>query len=907
MQIFKKLATLYLGIVLCGVIAGCSSGTNVTTAKPPAATYALTVNSFNPSKTAVNIGVFPADNNRTTSGTASFALTFDSGIAVTLTAPATAGGSSFSSWTGCASTGGTTCTVTMNADTTVTANYAIAATHTLTVNSTNPSSGVTIAASPADNNQVSNGNTGFTLTYNTGSTVTLTAPSMASGHSFLSWTGCTTTSGATCTANMSADTSVAAAYSSTITPTLTVQPTPSNITTGQAVSVAVTVAAASGTPTGNVVLTSGRYVSAPATLGNGAATIVIPANSLAVGSDTLTVSYTPDTVGSALYNSASGTATETVTAGTLLAPTVTVTPASPGTGIAQPISVTITVSGGAGNPTPSGTVTLAAGKFTSAVTTLSQGSATIDVPANSLVVGSDNLIATYTPDSASSSIYKTALGEGAVQGLQTSTIAIDQSSASSNPAVTNQIMGTSLATWFDVVTNKNTINNALQTAGFNLVRWPGGSASDQYHWQNHQYCSSSTTNAAGQAQPPFTVSNENPDDTFANFVNSVVIPDNVSLNLTADYGTSPDCTGSGDPSEAAAWAAQATADSVNTAANPVWMTVGNEVFGKWETDLHSSPNDPTTYANAVGGSNGYYSQIKTAAPTTKVGVVVDAAGAGAQNTTWDPTVLSLAKGSYDFVEFHFYPQNPGGESDANLIHQDAQELTSDINTIKAELHTAGADGTPIYVGELGSVSANPGKQSWSITQALYAGQLLGEMMNDGVAKATWWIAFGGCNGQGNDSASLYGWQNWGGYNIFSDGDSACPGAGPIGTFSPTARAYQLFHNVAVNGEKVLTANVTGDTNDIRAYAATHSGGAALLLFNLNQNYSLPVTLTLSNQSHSQDVKVLTYDKALYDQTDVTPPAVPVWAGPTTTDLGQQSLSPFTLTLTPWSMNVVLIQ
>jgi hypothetical protein len=49
-----------------------------------------------------------------------------------------------------------------------------------------------------------------------------------------------------------------------------------------------------------------------------------------------------------------------------------------------------------------------------------------------------------------------------------------------------------------------------------------------------------------------------------------------------------------------------------------------------------------------------------------------------------------------------------------------------------------------------------------------------------------------------------------------------------------------------NGEYVLTANVAGDTTDVRAYAATHSGGTALVLFNLNETTSEPVQITMSN-------------------------------------------------------------
>jgi predicted heme/steroid binding protein len=301
------------------------------------------------------------------------------------------------------------------------------------------------------------------------------------------------------------------------------------------------------------------------------------------------------------------------------------------------------------------------------------------------------------------------------------------------------------------------------------------------------------------------------------------------------------------------------------------------------------------------GSSGFYQSIKAASPNTLVGVVVDA-----DNTSggWDATVLANAKGSYDFVEYHFYPQAPGQESDTFLTQQAAQVLTQNINIIKQELMSAGAANTPIYVGEMGSVYTNPGKQSWSITQGLFAGQDLGEMMNAGVARATWWIGFGNCNGQnGNDSSSVYGWQNFGAYNVFSDGseDPTCPNAGPIGTMSPTAVAFQLFSNVAVNGEHVLTPTVAGDTNDVRTYAATHSGGTALVLFNLNETTAQTVQLTVTGKSSSTDVREYTYDKSIYDLTQTD-----VWNGPTTTDLGAQSF-PVTLTLTPWSMNVVILQ
>jgi hypothetical protein len=184
------------------------------------------------------------------------------------------------------------------------------------------------------------------------------------------------------------------------------------------------------------------------------------------------------------------------------------------------------------------------------------------------------------------------------------------------------------------------------------------------------------------------------------------------------------------------------------------------------------------------------------------------------------------------------------------------------------------------------------------------------MMNDGVSRATWWIGFGNCDegsggtAVGNMSSSLYGWQTFGAYNVFSDGPTDGPcgvGSGSLGTMSPTARAFQLFSKVAVSGESVLTANVSGDTTNVRAYAATSSGGTALVLFNLSQSVSEPVVVSLSSQTTSTDVSVETYSKALYDQSKTN-----VWPGPTTTDLGAQAM-PLSITLDPWSMNVVIIK
>jgi hypothetical protein len=201
------------------------------------------------------------------------------------------------------------------------------------VNSSNPASGVSISVSPSDTNGAANGTTSFSRTYDAGTSVTLIAPATSGGNNFASWAGCATASTTTCTVAMNANKAVTANYAAPalITPTVTVTPSASSITTAQALTVTVAVSGGSGNPapTGSVTLTSGSYTSAAATLAGGSATINVTAGSLAVGSDTLTVSYAPDANSSATYSSATGTAPETV----IQAYVLTVNSTNPASGV----------------------------------------------------------------------------------------------------------------------------------------------------------------------------------------------------------------------------------------------------------------------------------------------------------------------------------------------------------------------------------------------------------------------------------------------------------------------------------------------------------------------------------------------------------------------------------------------
>lgn len=165
----------------------------------------------------------------------------------------------------------------------------------------------------------------------------------------------------------------------------------------------------SGVPTGSAKFYDGSSLIATVALTNG--TAAYASSTFAVGQHSFTVTYGGD----ATYATSASTAvTVTVSAPPKVTPSVTVAPSASSITTTQALTVTVTVNGGSGYPTATGTVTLSSGSYTSAATTLSNGSAAINVAAGALAVGTDTLSAQYAPDAGSSAYLNGATGTAQV-------------------------------------------------------------------------------------------------------------------------------------------------------------------------------------------------------------------------------------------------------------------------------------------------------------------------------------------------------------------------------------------------------------------------------------------------------------------------------------------------------------
>ncbi len=151
----------------------------------------LTVDSRDPFS-GVPIEVSTPDISGDTDGTTVFVRIYEYGDLTTLTAPDTAGTNDyvFLYWErdGQQFSNDQSVTVEMLTDIRMTAVYGpFVPDVTLTVESQNPDSGVTITVAPADLDSLTTGTTTFERTYEVGQNVTLSAPDEANGQPFLRW------------------------------------------------------------------------------------------------------------------------------------------------------------------------------------------------------------------------------------------------------------------------------------------------------------------------------------------------------------------------------------------------------------------------------------------------------------------------------------------------------------------------------------------------------------------------------------------------------------------------------------------------------------------------------------------------------------------------------------------------
>jgi alpha-N-arabinofuranosidase len=405
--------------------------------------------------------------------------------------------------------------------------------------------------------------------------------------------------------------------------------------------------------------------------------------------------------------------------------------------------------------------------------------------------------------------------------------------------VSSRMFGVNAAIW-DGVFNTSTTVNLLKEMDNRVLRYPGGSISDTYHW--------ATNTTEGQTFQWAT----NPDEFARTAAGS-----GAQVIITANYGT-------GTPQEAAAWVQDA--NKKKHYGFKYWE-IGNENYGSWEADNNTRPHDPVTYATRF---KTYWQQMKAVDPSIKIGAVAITGEDSYSNYTdhpatnprtnqthngWTPVMLATMKSlgvTPDFIVYHRYAQAPWGENDSYLLTSSASWANDAANLrqmLNDYLGTAGAK-VELACTENNSVYSNPGKQTTSLVNGLFYADSLGTLLKTEFKMFVWWDFRNGQETGNNNSPSLYGWRQYGDYGMVDSADPAKPA-----DRYPTFYVAKLLKHFARGGEQVL--NATSDYVGVAAYAAREPNGSLRIML-INKHPTSPLTVNVKVNGLTISKKALIY-------------------------------------------------
>jgi hypothetical protein len=468
-----------------------------------------------------------------------------------------------------------------------------------------------------------------------------------------------------------------------------------------------------------------------------------------------------------------------------------------------------------------------------------------------------------------------ALAVGGLVGAAsaaTTTANLTINAAQTVRVVDNRVFGLNTAEWngYNTSYGDTQVQALFEATNTGALRYPGGSTADAYHWQNDSTEGSKLVAGVSVPDPSqvFFDPSGTDFDQFAAFAKLV----NAQPFITVNYG-------SGTAAEAAAWV-QYSNVTPNKYGFKYWE-VGNECYGLWEIDGNTPPQDPVEYATRFAQ---YYAAMKAMDPTIKIGAVAspgeddyppsiqdppvinpNETPPNNKHYGWTPEVLVTLKSlgvTPDFLIYHRYEQNPGGENDAVLLQAASQgSLTSspiypwtwEIAKLRKQLTDylpgAGAN-VEIDCTENNSVSTNPGKQSVSLVNGLYMADSIGSVLQTEVNAVIWWDSFNGQGTGGNMGTTLtplYGWRMYGDYGIMNAGGSPYP----------TYYVHKLLGNFAQGGDTIIKA--ASDQLLLSVYAAKRQNGSVtLLVINKDPNNDWTGNIAISGYTPTSTAQVYSY-------------------------------------------------
>jgi hypothetical protein len=399
--------------------------------------------------------------------------------------------------------------------------------------------------------------------------------------------------------------------------------------------------------------------------------------------------------------------------------------------------------------------------------------------------------------------------------------------------------GVNHAVW-DTHLGSDPVADLMRDAGVRMMRYPGGSYGDIYHWRDNT--------APGGFVAPNT--------DFDHFMGGVRRAGAEAI-VIANYGT-------GTPQEAAEWVHYA---NVEKGYGVRYWEIGNELYGnghygaQWEADNHADKS-PAAYAANV---NEFARAMKAVDPTVKIGAVLTTPGnwpdgivAGGDAGTWNQVVLSIAGPWIDFVILHWYP---GGGNGTEALAKTAH-LPDAMWLVREQIDRYVGRNLGIAVTEINTgygMNTQPG--------ALFAADSYATLMAGGVFSVNWWNVH---NGIGTVS-TVAGQTDYGDFGLLSSANCLADGT----TCQPALNTpFAPYHALAMTslfvrpGDQLVRAGASDPLVKVHA-ARRPDGDLAVLLINQDPAVAKPVRLQYAGFAPAASARVHTFgngDAAIGDTT-----------------------------------------
>ncbi|GAA3762309.1 cellulose binding domain-containing protein [Salinactinospora qingdaonensis] len=416
--------------------------------------------------------------------------------------------------------------------------------------------------------------------------------------------------------------------------------------------------------------------------------------------------------------------------------------------------------------------------------------------------------------------------------------------------------GVNHAIW-DAHMNDPEVTSLLDDAGIKVMRYPGGSYSDIYHWEDHT--------APGGYVAPGT--------DFDSFMGSVEAAGAQPM-ITANYGT-------GSPEEAAEWVRYA---NVTNDYDAKYWEIGNEIYGNghygngWEEDDHADKS-PNEYANNVLD---YAEAMKAVDPTIEIGAVLTTPGdwpdgivGPGDSADWNNTVLSIVADTIDFVIVHSYP---GGDSADEALDR-VSRLPGQLRQVRRQIdHHAGERSAEIGIA---LTEVNSKVEMNSRPNGLFAAEMYMTALENGVFNVDWWNVHNGPT-EVNEVDGEIGFNDFG---LFSSGgcvDDVCQPE--VNTPFHPYYGIKSLTNLGAPGDTMVASSSTSE--EVTAHAVHQADGDMnVMLINKDPDTSYPVDLNYAGFTPDGEEPIVhRYGRGDDDVTQIAAP-----------EAGPQILEPYSIT------------